>query len=126
MRKEDSASPWATNFREYSLYASDFGHKMLKYEENSKLFWRYKETQRGGLEWDKGRFTTIVTTIYKCNCFIHLAYFRLVRYNKVFESKDAMRIQDNWNIFEKRSAEKNCHSLVSDMMKKLYIPLFLY
>ena len=85
-----------------------------------------KKLNLGGLEWDKGKFTTIVTTICKYNCFIHLAYFRLVRYNKVFESKDAMRIQDNWNIFEKGSAEKNCHSSVSDMMKKLYIPLFLY
>ena len=64
-------------------------------------------------------------TFYKCNYFIHLASFTLVRYDKVFESKEAMWIQDNCSTFEKSSADKNIHSSVSDMMKKLYSLLLI-
>ena len=34
-------------------------------------------------------------------------------------------IQDNWSIFEKSSGEKNCHSSISDIMKKLYSLLLI-
>ena len=61
----------------------------------------------------------------KYNHFIHLASSTLVRGDKVFESKEATWIQNNWIIFEKGSAEKNCHLSVSDMMKS-YIPYCLY
>ena len=49
----------------------------------------------------------------------------LVRYDKVFESKEALWIQDNCSIFEKSSADKDSHSSVSDMMKNLYSLLLI-
>ena len=63
--------------------------------------------------------------ILQINYFIYLASFTSLRYDKVFECKEAMWIQDNWSIFEKSSAKKNCHSSVSDIMKKLYALLLL-
>ena len=87
MRNKDSISPWPTNFREYSLYASDFGHN-LKYWENSRLFWRYKETQLGGLGWDKVRFTANVTTIsFTLPHSSQYATIRFLRVRKLCEFK---------------------------------------
>ena len=63
--------------------------------------------------------------MYFLTFFIHPAFSTLVLYNKAFESKEAKWIQDNWSIFEKSSAYKNCHRAVSDMTKKLYSLLLI-
>ena len=63
-------------------------------------------------------------TLYKYKYLIRPASFTLVLYDNLFESKEAKWVQDNWTIFEKSNAQKNCHAAVSDMMKKLY-SLFL-
>ena len=62
---------------------------------NSKLFWGYKKAHLGVLGLDKVRF--------KALHFFHPASFTLVCCDKVLESKEVKRIQDNWSIFEKSS-----------------------
>ena len=61
--------------------STSFANKFQGIEPVYKLFWRYKETQLGGLGWDKGRFKSVHS--YKCNYSIYLASFTLVRYVKV-------------------------------------------
>ena len=44
-----------------------------------------------------------------------LYYYSSVSYDKAFETKEAKWIQDNWIIFEKSSAEKNCHMVAINL-----------
>ena len=74
--------------------------------------------------WDKVRFK-VFTRLYNFTFFIHPASFTLVRYDKVLEIKEVKWIQDNWSIFEKSITQKNCHTAVCDMMKKLYSLLLI-
>ena len=46
----------------------------------------------------------LMSYILQYKYFIHCVFFALVRYDNVFESKQAKWIQDNWSIFEKSSA----------------------
>ena len=88
--KERFYIPLANKFHGIQPVCFRFWAQVSKYQENSKPFSRYKETQLGELGWDKRRFSTIVSTIYKYNYFIHLASFTLVRCDNVFESKEAV------------------------------------
>ena len=76
------------------IYALDFGH------ENIRKTLRYKKLNLVGCVVQSKVYDP---TFYKCKYFTHPASFTLVRYDKVFESKEAKGIQDNWSIFEKSS-----------------------
>ena len=69
--------------------------------ENSKLFSRDKETQLGGWSGTKEGLSYYILQIQ----LFHSPYL-FHFYEKVFESLEAMWIQDSWSIFEKSRVRK--------------------
>ena len=122
MRKEDSTSS-SHKFQgikpECMLQILGTSVKSL-----GKLLICFEDTRKLNLEGWGGTKEGLSSWFYKYNYFIHLASFTLVRYGKVFESKEAKWIQVT-RVSSRKAVQRKIHKAVSDMMKKLYSILLI-